>query len=115
MEYKLREVVYQTPVWINPVSSKVADKRVAVVDEIADTGETLATVAGAVREAGAQEVVTACLVSHSWAQPAPDLSPIISDALVIFPWDREVLIDGVWAPHPEIEAALKAQRSEPDL
>jgi hypothetical protein len=34
---------------------------------------------------------------------------LISDKLIVFPWDHEVLIDGKWQPHPEYEAALKAQ------
>jgi hypoxanthine phosphoribosyltransferase len=103
------EVVHKSPVWIVPVSPEVKGKVVAVVDEIADTGETLALVANSVRENGAVRVVTACLVSHSWANPAPDVSALITDALVIFPWDREVLVGGEWQPHPEIVAALKAQ------
>jgi hypothetical protein len=102
-------VVYEKPVWKTPISPEVAGKVVAVVDEIADTGETLAMVAAAVQQAGARRVVTACLVSHSWANPAPDLSAMVSDALVLFPWDQVVLVDGQWAPHPEIVAALEAQ------
>jgi hypoxanthine phosphoribosyltransferase len=104
------EVVHQSPVWKVPVSPEVKGKVVAVVDEIADTGETLALVSDSVRENGAVRVVTACLVSHSWANPAPDVSALITDALVIFPWDQEVLVEGEWQPHPEIVAALKAQR-----
>lgn len=104
------EVVHQSPVWKVPVSPEVKGKLVAVVDEIADTGETLALVSDSVRENGAVRVVTACLVSHSWANPAPDVSALITDALVIFPWDQEVLVEGEWQPHPEIVAALKAQR-----
>jgi hypothetical protein len=38
------------------------------------------------------------------------VSALITDALVIFPWDQEVLVEGEWQPHPEIVAALKAQR-----
>ncbi len=103
------EVAFKTPVWRVPVTQDVAGKVVAVVDEIADTGETLAMVADAVRAQGAARVVTACLVRHSWARPAPDACALVSDALVIFPWDRRVLLDGQWQPHPEIVSALKAQ------
>ena len=106
------QVVYETPVWVTPVSGQVAGKVVAVVDEIVDSGETLRLVSEAVRDAGARTVVSACLVSHSWAEPAPDLSALVSDALVIFPWDQEVLLDGQWRLHPEIVAALEAQGKE---
>lgn len=103
------EVVYDSPVWRVPVSHLVKDKAVAVVDEIADTGETLTAVATQVRELGAQRVITAALVCHSWARPEPDVSALVSDQFVIFPWDRRVLIDGEWRPHPDIVAALAAQ------
>lgn len=102
-------VVHASPAWKTPVSPEVAGKVVAVVDEIADTGETLALVARAARDLGAAEVVTACLVSHTWADPPPRVTALVSDELVVFPWDRQVLIDGVWQPHPEIVAALRAQ------
>jgi hypoxanthine phosphoribosyltransferase len=103
------QVVHTSPVWKVPVSPEVKGKVVAVVDEIADTGETLALVADGVRANGAVRVVTACLASHTWANPAPDVSALITDALVIFPWDRRVLMAGRWQPHPEIVAALRAQ------
>jgi len=51
------------------VAADVKDKIVAVVDEIADTGETLSLMADRVREKGAKQVITASLVAHSWAQP----------------------------------------------
>src|SRR5690242_21586224 len=45
-------VTYDHPVWIVDVAEAVAGQRVAVVDEMADTGETLALVAQRVRERG---------------------------------------------------------------
>jgi hypoxanthine phosphoribosyltransferase len=103
------EVRYDSPVWRVPVSPDIKGKVVAIVDEIADTGETLEEVRTRVSELGAARVVTACLVSHSWAAPAPQIVSLVSDEFVIFPWDQQVLIDGQWEPHPEIAAALKLQ------
>jgi hypoxanthine phosphoribosyltransferase len=80
-----------------------------VVDDIADTGQTLAIVADSATALGAVQVVTAILVSHSWADPFPQVSALVSDEFVIFPWDEQVLIDGKWVTHPEIIAGLKAQ------
>lgn len=110
------EVVYETPVWKVPVSPDVAGKTVIVVDEIADSGQTLRLVAERVRELGAGQVFTACLVSHSWADPKPDQVVLVTDELVIFPWDRQVLMDGQWQMHPELVEALRLQgrASSPD-
>ena len=65
----------------------------------------------AVIDAGAAEVVTASLVQHSWASPTPMFSGLVSDELIIFPWNRRVLRAGVWRPHPELESAVAAQHS----
>lgn len=103
------QVRHASPVWKTRVPDDVKGRRVAVVDEIADTGETLRIVSEEVEARGASRVVTACLVSHSWASPAPMVSALVTDALVVFPWDRRVLIDGEWRLHPELEEALRRQ------
>ncbi len=107
-------VVSSRPLWKVPVPDAVQGQRVAVIDEIADTGETLALVAEEVRARGAADVVTACLVAHSWANPMPDVVALVSDALVLFPWDRQVYTDGRWTPHPELVEALAAQGLDDD-
>jgi hypoxanthine phosphoribosyltransferase len=103
------EVVYDKPVWKIPVPAEVEGKVVAVVDEIADTGQTLAMVAERTRALGAVQVVTGSLVSHRWADPFPQVTTLVSDEFIIFPWDQQVLAGGKWITHPEIEAGLKAQ------
>ncbi len=62
---------------------------------------------------GASQVRTAALYAHTWAEPRPDYVALTSDALILNPWDREVLIDGHWTTHPELAAALKAQAHPP--
>jgi uncharacterized protein len=104
-------VTFQQPIWKVDVSKEVEGKVVAIIDEIADTGETLRLVGQRVQEQGASRVVTACLVSHSWANPAPDQVALVTDALVIFPWDKQVYQDGKWQSHPELVDALKLQQS----
>ena len=106
------QVTFQHPVWKVDVSKDVEGKIVAVVDEIADTGETLALVAKRIQECGAARVITATLVRHSWAKPAPDHVALVTDALVIFPWDKQVFQNGKWVVHPELAEALKLQHGE---
>jgi hypothetical protein len=62
-----------------------------------------------VKERGAKQVITASLVAHSWAKPMPDIVAFTTDALVLFPWDAQVYMDGKWQPHPELVQALKHQ------
>ncbi len=105
-------VTHETPVWKVDVSADVSGKVVAVIDEMADTGETLSIVAARVRELGAAQVVTASLAAHSWADPSPDHVALVTDALVIFPWDKQVFIEGHWRTHPELEEALRLQQQD---
>jgi hypoxanthine phosphoribosyltransferase len=107
------QVAYEKPVWKVDVSPEVKHRTVAVIDEMADTGETLALVAGRVRALGAVRVITASLVSHSWADPAPDVVALVSDAFVIFPWGRQVYQEGRWQFNPELVEALALQGTSP--
>ena len=103
------EVLYDQPVWKVPVPQDVSGKIIAVVDEIADSGQTLTLAAESARILGATQVITATLVAHSWAQPKPQVTALTSDEFIIFPWDQQVLVDGKWIAHPEVVAGIKAQ------
>ncbi|HZB96353.1 MAG TPA: phosphoribosyltransferase family protein [Herpetosiphonaceae bacterium] len=103
-------IVHEKPTWLVRPPDKVRGRRILVVDEIVDSGRTIALAADETRALGASEVRTAALYAHSWADPRPDYVALTSDALILNPWDREVLIQGRWATHPELAAALKLQR-----
>lgn len=103
------QITYDHPVWRVDVPAAISGLCVAVIDEIADSGETLAMVKLRAMERNAAKVVSASLVTHSWAEPKPDVTALVSDAFVVFPWDRQVFQDGRWRPHPEIESGLKQQ------
>lgn len=102
-------VNFEHPVWKVDVAPEVKGKAIAVVDEIADTGETLALVAERARELGATRVITASLISHSWAKPVPEIVALVTDAFVIFPWDKSVYQNGKWQSHPELTEVLNRQ------
>ena len=68
-------LTYGSPRWQTPLSVDLTGRSVAVIDDIADTGETLDLVAARAREPGAAHVQRAALVSHSWASPCPDITP----------------------------------------
>ena len=103
-------VIHRNPKWKVPLKENLRGKCVVVIDEIADSGQTLALAAESASQQGAFAVVTACLFNHSWAKPIPDISIQESDALVIFPWDRQVYVDGKWVTHPELIAGLKTMQ-----
>jgi uncharacterized protein len=98
---------FARPIWQVDVSAQVADKAVAVIDELADTGETLVLAAERIKQNGAARVVTASLISHSWAKPIPDVVGLTTDALVVFPWEKNVYVDGKWELHPDLYQAFR--------
>ena len=82
---------------------------IAVIDEVAHTGGTLAFVAGHLRMLGVSHVITASLVSHSWADPAPDAVALVTDAFVVFPWEHRAYVDSRWQTHPDVRRWLWQQ------
>jgi hypothetical protein len=110
-------VAREAPSWLQEPPAAVKGRRVLIVDEISSTGETLRLARAKAREMGAAEVRTAVLYAHTWGAAEPDYIGLISDALLMNPWDREILAEGVFQFHPEYVEALAQQgvEAEPSL
>ena len=102
-------VVRQTPLWLVEPPAAVAGRRVLIVDEMCSSGQTVRMVKQRALELGAAETRTASLYAHTWGADAVDYTGLITDELVMNPWDREVYRDGVFALHPEYAEALAQQ------
>ena len=102
-------VVRETPRWLVEPPAAVRGRRVLVVDEMCSTGETLRMVKERALALGAAEARTATLYAHTWGVAAVDTTGLLTDELVLNPWDREVYRDGTFAMHPEYAAALAQQ------
>ena len=103
LSYRERDIVkHKEPIWVVPVSSRVAGLKVLLVDEISVSGLTLRRAREELFRKGASEVFTVTLEVHkdSWK---PDLFAIETDALIIHPWDKWVLQDGEFVLHPEYQ------------
>lgn len=99
-------VVRSHPELLVPVSDDVAGKDVLIVDEMSVTGETLRMAAREASKKGARRAKTAVLYTRSgtWR---PTWYGLETDALVVQPWDREVLVGGRYVTHPDYEQALE--------
>jgi hypoxanthine phosphoribosyltransferase len=102
-------VVRDSPVWLVEPAAAVAGRRVLVVDEMCSTGETITLVRERVLALGAAGARTATLYAHTWGASVPDYIGLITDELVLNPWDREIYRDGAFHFHPEYVAALARQ------
>ncbi len=107
-------VTYQTPQWLLEPPALVKGHRVLIVDEISSSGETITMVKAKLQELGAQEARSAVLYAHTRGAGVPEYIGLISNALLLNPWDREIWQDGQFLFHPEYVEALRQQGWTPD-
>ena len=86
----------------------------AVVDEICGTGETINMVKEKAAALGAEEVRSAVMYAHTWGVAVPDYIGLVTDELLLNPWDREIYKDGAFQFHPEYVEALALQGVDPE-
>jgi hypoxanthine phosphoribosyltransferase len=103
------QVVYDTPVWLVKPPEVVRDQRVLIVDEISGSGLMLRMVKDEVEKLGARDIRSAVLYAHEQGKDVPEYIGIISDALILNPWDREIIQEGTFVFHPEYVHALAQQ------
>jgi uncharacterized protein len=102
-------VKYQSPQWVVEPPQVVKGHRVLIIDEICGSGETITMVRKKVEAMGASVIRSAVLYAHTQGMSVPDYIGLITDALLLNPWDREVLKEGVFQFHPEYVEALAHQ------
>lgn len=108
-------VTRDVPTWLIKPPESVAGKKVLVVDEICDSGETINMVKQEVVRLGSSEVKGAVMYSHTRGKGCPDFIGIISDELILNPWDREIYKDGKFVVHPEYAGAISQQGIKTDF
>ena len=92
------EVVRETPAVLSAVPARIHGRRVLIVDETCDSGDTMRLAVAAVVNAGASEVRTA--VAFKTGPYRPDFHQLATESEIVLPWDREVLVDGELVPNP---------------
>lgn len=107
-------VTHQSPQWLVEPPEAVKDRRVLIVDEICSTGETITMVREKLITLGAQAVRSAVLYAHNKGASVPDYIGLITDSLLLNPWDREIWKDGKFQFHPEYVEALRQQGQNAD-
>jgi len=105
---------FDKPVWRTRPPDAVSGMRVLVVDEICGSGRTLQMTQSEALRLGAREVRCASLFAHESGRDVPDYIGLITDELILNPWDRELLVNGQYVFHPEYVHALQLQGIAPD-
>ena len=99
------ESVRDTPAVLGAAPAEVRDRRVLVVDETCDSGDTLRLAKSAIVNAGALEVRTA--VSFRTGSYEPDFHALATESSIVLPWDREILVDGELVLNPMYAGLLE--------
>lgn len=76
------------PIVTQPISEEISHKRVLVVDDVADTGESLVVALEHVRERGAGEIRTVTVYYKPHSKFKPDFFAQTTRHWIIFPWER---------------------------
>ena len=95
------DTVRDTPTVFGSVPHEVRGQHVLIVDETCDSGATMRLAVSAIRNAGARQVRTA--VSFATGSYKPDYHALATDAEIVLPWDREILVDGHLVLNPDYE------------
>lgn len=75
------------PTLTQPVSVNVKDKKVLVVDEVADTGKSLKIIKEHLTKEGANEVKIATIYYKPWSLITPDYYVKETSCWIVFPWE----------------------------
>ena len=95
------DAVRERPAVLGAAPSEVRGKRVLVVDETCDSGDTLRLAIAAIVNARATDVRTA--VSFKTGPFAPDYYALETESAIVLPWDREILVGGELVPNPKYD------------
>ncbi len=99
-----RRASERRPTLVTAPPPSVTGRRVLVVDETCDSGDTLKLAVSAVRKLAPAEVRTA--VSFKTGPHQPDFHALETQSFIILPWDREVIVDGKLTMRPDYAAKL---------
>jgi len=91
-----------------PPPSSVNGRRVLIVDETCDSGDTLKLALATVKQLRPAEVRTA--VSFRTGPYEPDFYALATENAIILPWDREVVIGGELVMRPDYAAWLAGRQ-----
>jgi hypoxanthine phosphoribosyltransferase len=92
------------PTLVSPPPPLAEHRRVLIVDETCESGETLKLATAAVRKLGPADVRTA--VSFKTGPHTPDFYAMATESVIILPWDRDVLVNGELVMRPDYAACL---------
>jgi hypothetical protein len=95
----------KSPTLVTEPPPSVQGRRVLVVDETCESGDTLKLAVSAVKKFRPAELKTA--VSFKTGDYQPDFHAMATESFIILPWDREIIQGGELVMRPDYAKKLK--------
>jgi hypoxanthine phosphoribosyltransferase len=108
IEIKLYTNIVQTnkhPIIKQHLTIPINGKKILIVDDISDTGQTLQLAKQYLTEKGATETKTATLYTKTTTQTPPDYAEKTTDHWIVFPWEINETIQNILQKHKENKQA----------
>jgi hypoxanthine phosphoribosyltransferase len=84
------------PIILEDLGKDVSDKRVLVIDDVSDTGESLIKVLGYLKEKRPLEIKTATVYIKPWTKYVPHYYVKEFDGWIIYPYEIKETIKKLW-------------------
>lgn len=104
----------KAPIIVQPLAANIKGEKILLIDDLADSGETLLFAKQYLAVHGPSSVQTATLAAKPWTKITPDFYELRSEAWMIFPWEtRETIItlEGIWREKEDSAAEISANLS----
>ena len=85
--------------------ASIQGRRVLLVDETCDSGDTLKLAVHAVK--GARPAAVRTAVSFQTGRWQPDFHAFVTEKAIVLPWDREIIEDGELVMRPDLRRWLQ--------
>jgi len=95
----------KAPVLTQGVSVAVACKKILIVDDVADSGESLKLVKAHILQQGAKEARVATMYCKPWSKVKPDYYAQETKCWVVFPWEIKETVKKIFAKYKDKAAA----------
>jgi len=100
------------PVLTQGVSAVVTDKKVLIVDDVADTGKSLKLVKEHILQQGAKEARIATIYYKPWSVVKPDYYERETRLWIVFPWEMKETIRKIVEKRRDKDAPIEKETAK---
>jgi hypoxanthine phosphoribosyltransferase len=91
------------------LSIPINDKKILIVDDISDSGQTLKTAKHHLIEKGATETKTATLYTKPVTKTRPDFTEKITHHWIVFPWEIKETIQNILQQQKDKQTTINTE------